>query len=49
MCAFTARWVVFCACVQVDTKALDEQVSEKKTRESIEQQRDEAFGKCTDC
>ena len=39
--------VVFCVCVQVDVKALDEQVSEKTTRESIEQQRDEAFGEYT--
>lgn len=35
--------------VQVDVKAIEEQVSEKKMRESIEQQRDEAFGECTSC
>ena len=30
-------------------KAIEEQVSEKEMRESIEQQRHEAFGECADC
>ena len=49
VCSYCSVGCVLRVCVQVDTKALDEQVSEKKTRESIEHQRDEAFGKCTDC
>lgn len=34
-------------CVQVDVAAVEEQVAEKKMRESMELQRDEAFGECT--
>lgn len=33
--------------MQVDVAAVEEQVAEKKMRESMEQQRDEAFGECT--
>ena len=49
MYVFVHLFVCVCLCVQVDVKAIEEQVSEKKMRESIEQQRDEAFGEHTGC